>query len=140
MGGDGLPRRDMRVSLQHAFLAWDGRPSGKGEVLIRARHIAEEIGKGTLLPAPPASVLYVHLLLDRHHLIRAEGVWTESVFTGPQALKSDPVLARMLGASDAPPMRDRARRLLLRKHLRNFTGHALGQSDPNGVAPAALAS
>lgn len=128
--GDGLPLSPMRVSLQHAFLAYDGRPSGKGEVLIRARHLAEELGCATICDAPDASVTYHHLLLDRHHLIRAEGVWTETIFTGPGALASDPLLAEMMRGQPPVRMQDRARRLILRKHLRRFRGFALGRGVP----------
>ena len=34
------------------------------------------------------SVEYFHLLFDRHEIIYAEGAPTESLFTGPEALKS----------------------------------------------------
>ena len=134
--GGGLPTQDMRVSLQHAFLAWDGRPGGKGEVLIRARHIAEELGRGRLLSGPMASVVYFHLTLDQHHLILADGVWTESVFAGPQALRSDPLLRRMVRDAALPPCGTRARKLLLRKHLQRFKGHALGTGAPSRCAAA----
>lgn len=128
--GPGRPARDMLVSLQHAFLAWDGRSNGKGEVLIRARHIAEEMGRATLTDGPMASVAYYHLLMDRHHLIRADGVWTETVYSGPAALKSDPVLRQMVRDGAVPTMQGRVRKLLLRKHLRNFADHDLGVGAP----------
>lgn len=128
--GVGRPARPMRVSLQHAFLAHDPRPGGKGEVLIRARHIAEEMGNARHAPPPYAPITYFHLLFDRHHLIRADGVWTESVFTGAEALRADPVLRRLLNRSDYTPMGTRARPLLLRKHLRRYRGHKLGQGAP----------
>lgn len=128
--GGGLPRRDMLVSMQHCFLAWDGRPAGKGEVLIRARHIAEDMGLARLGEGPMASVVYYHLLMDSHQLIRADGVWTETVYTGPAALNADPVLKRMVRTGRVPKMRGRVRKLLLRKHLKNFTGHRLGVGAP----------
>ncbi|WP_172300076.1 Hint domain-containing protein [Pseudoruegeria sp. HB172150] len=135
--GEGLPRRPMQVSLQHAFLAWDGRPNGKGEVLVRARHIAEEIGCATLVELVDAPVSYIHLLMDRHHLVRAEGVWTETVFTGEEALAADPVLQRMISGGHMPAIKKRVRRLLLRKHLQRFNGHALGVGDPDKRVRAA---
>lgn len=131
--GPGRPARQMHVSMQHAFLAWDGRPGGKGEVLIRARHIAEEIGRAAIGPAPAASVVYCHLLMDRHHLIRAEGVWTETVYAGPAALHADPLLRQMVRAGQVPRMEGRVRRLLLRKHLRHFTGHDIGIGGPRAA-------
>ncbi|WCQ98460.1 Hint domain-containing protein [Paracoccus aestuarii] len=35
-----------------------------------------------------ACVTYRHLLLDKHHLIRSEGAWTESLLPGPMALRA----------------------------------------------------
>ena len=125
--GGGLPRQDMLVSLQHAFLAHDPRPGGKGEVLIRARHIAEELGKARLTAKPVAGLTYVHLLFDQHQLIRADGVWTESVFTGAEALRTDSVLRLLLQGHRPRPMRDRVRPLLLRKHLRRYRDHVFGR-------------
>ncbi len=125
--GDGLPRRRMLVSLQHAFLALDDRPNGKGEVLVRARHLAEELGLARLVAMPRANVTYYHLVMDRHELINADGVWTETVFAGPEALAADAVLQRMLEGRDIRPMDHRARPLLLRKHLRRFAGLRIGR-------------
>ena len=34
------------------------------------------------------SVTYVHILFDRHEIVFAEGAPSESLFTGPEALKS----------------------------------------------------
>ena len=34
------------------------------------------------------SVTYVHCLLDRHQIVESEGAETESLFTGPEALKN----------------------------------------------------
>lgn len=137
--GADLPQRDMLVSLQHAFLAWDGRPNGKGEVLIRARHIAEEMGRAGLVERPARAVTYHHLLMDRHHLILADGVWTETVFTGDQALAADPVLARLVQGRQAGTMHRRVRPLLLRKHLRRYAGHVLGRGDPAAMIAIAVA-
>ena len=125
--GNGLPRRRLLVSRQHAFLAHDPRPGGKGEVLLRARHIAEELGRARMLQRPLPGLCYVHLLFDAHHLIRAEGVWTESVFTGAEALRADPALRLLLDGIDAGAMNERVRPLLLRRHLRRFRGHTLGR-------------
>jgi len=125
--GDGLPRQPMLVSRQHAFLAHDPRPGGKGEVLIRARHIAEELGKAAHAPLPCQGVTYFHLLFDCHHLIRADGVWTESVFTGPQALRADPVLRLLLRGIPSGIMQQRVRPLLLRRHLKRYRDHRLGR-------------
>lgn len=135
--GIGLPRQQMLVSRQHGFLAHDPRPGGKGEVLIRARHIAEELGKASLAPRPVAGLTYVHLLFDRHQLIRADGVWTESVYTGAEALRADPALRLLLRGRSPVAMQRRVRPLLLRKHLRRYRDHALGQG-AEADSPTAL--
>ena len=133
---DGLPRQRMRVSLQHAFLAVDARPNGRGEVLVRARHLADEMGLARLVETPRANVTYYHLVMDRHELINADGVWTETVFAGPEALAADPVLSEMLDGRDIPQMDRRVRPLLLRKHLRRYSDLSIGQVVRDGVAAA----
>lgn len=131
--GPGRPARDMMVSLQHAFLALDARGAGT-EVLIRARHLAEELDRATLCPALPQGITYYHLLMDRHHLVRANRVWTETVYTGPEALKTDPLLARMLAGRRLPLAPERARPLLLRRDLRAFKRYRLGVSQQQVAA------
>ena len=132
--GGGLPRQPMLVSLQHAFLAHDPRPGGKGEVLIRARHIAEELGKARLTAKPVAGLTYVHLLFDRHQLIRADGTWTESAFAGAEAQRADPVLRLLLRGQRPRSMRDRVRPLLLRRHLRRYRDHLLGRGADDALS------
>ncbi|PWK59508.1 Hint domain-containing protein [Roseicyclus mahoneyensis] len=124
--GNGLPLRDMRVSLQHCFLAAD--PAGRHpEAIIRARHIAVTLGQADLSDdAPAQGESYVHILLDAHHLILAEGVWTETIFAGPCVLAADAVLARMLGGRRLPAMEARVRPALTRRDLRGFAGYVLG--------------
>jgi hypothetical protein len=126
--GGGLPWREMTVSLQHCFLAAD--PAGTApEALIRARHMADTLGVATLSDAIPAhGETYVHILLDAHHLIRAEGVWTETIFAGPRVLAQDAVLARMMGGRSLPDMAGRARPALTRRDLRAFARYVIGRS------------
>lgn len=125
--GGGKPLRDMAVSLQHGFLAVD-RADPTRETLIRARHLAEMLALGTMSGTVPArSVTYVHLLLDRHHLIRADGVWTETVFTGPRAIAADAVLQGMIAGRCLPAMADRVRPLLLRRDLRDGRSFVIGR-------------
>ncbi|AHM04321.1 Alkaline phosphatase [Roseibacterium elongatum DSM 19469] len=126
--GNGLPRRTIRASRQHAFLATDLRDDST-EVTIRAAHLAEHLKIATLGPEAPAQgVTYVHLLLDAHHLIEAEGVWTETIFSGPMAMANDPVLRRLIAGRHLPEMTERARPLLLRRDLRAWDGYALGRA------------
>lgn len=125
--GGGLPWRDMRVSLQHCFLAADPLDRAP-EVLIRARHLADMLGLARLSDERPAhGETYVHLLLDAHHLIRAEGVWTETIFAGPRAVAHDAVLSRLLNGRHLPEMAERARPALTRRDLREFSAYVIGR-------------
>lgn len=131
--GGGLPWRDMRVSLQHCFLAVD--PDGHApEAIIRARHLADTLGLARLSGNTPShGETYVHLLLDAHHLIRAEGVWTETIFAGPRVIAQDAVLSRMLAGQSLPEMTERVRPALTRRDLRAFDRYVIGGAE--AVAP-----
>ena len=77
--GPGLPERDLRVSPQHRLLLAGARAelvSGETEVLAPAVHL---LGlPGVVQDAAAAGVRYVHLLFDRHEIVRSNGLWTES--------------------------------------------------------------
>ena len=70
--------RALVVSPQHAVLV-DG-------CLIRARHLAQA-GHGARVLRGARRVTYHHLLMPGHSLIRAAGIWTESLYPGPEALR-----------------------------------------------------
>jgi Ca2+-binding RTX toxin-like protein len=87
--GGGLPERDLVVSPQHRMLIRSRvaeRMFESAEVLVPARklvgmmgiHIAEDI----------ASIDYWHILCDQHEVVLAEGAPSETLFTGPEALKT----------------------------------------------------
>lgn len=115
--GPGLPRRKMHVSRQHGFLAhWQG-----AQHLVRAGHIAEELGQARLQTSRPNPVDYVHLALSGHALVRVEGVWTESLWRDPLYHAGRPVAG------------DRVRPLLTRRDLRRAPADLLR---PNLPAPA----
>ncbi|MBA4489571.1 Hint domain-containing protein [Paracoccus sp. S1E-3] len=87
--GPGMPARDLTVSPQHRVLVRSpiaARICGAPEVLVAARHLCTL--PGIEVVNPPGGVGYHHLLFDRHEIVRSNGAWTESLFTGPQALKS----------------------------------------------------
>lgn len=129
--GDGLPWRDMTVSVQHCFLAVD--PAGVvPEALVRARHLADMLGLARLDTAPIRGETYIHLLMDAHHLIRAEGVWTETIFAGPRVVARDAVLSRMLAGRTLPEMAERVRPALTRRDLRRFDGYRMGARGGEG--------
>ena len=97
--GRGLPQRDLLVSPQHRVLVRSGiarRMFGTSEVLVAAKFLTELPG----IKVDPAAegVEYWHLMFDRHQVIYAEGTPTESLFTGPEALKavSDSARAEIL--------------------------------------------
>lgn len=87
--GPGTPQQDLIVSPQHRILITSKiarRMFDEDEILVAAKHL-------TTLPGieaihPENGVSYWHMLFDEHELVFSNGSWTESLFTGPQALKS----------------------------------------------------
>lgn len=93
--GKNTPQTDLVVSPQHRMLIRSNialRMFGAQEVLIGARQLLgiEGVEEATDL----AGVTYVHILLDGHQIIYANGAETESLFTGMQALRSVGPVAR----------------------------------------------
>ncbi|EEE37061.1 hemolysin-type calcium-binding region [Rhodobacteraceae bacterium KLH11] len=87
--GGGLPGRDLLVSRQHRMLVQSRiaqRMFGATEVLIPAIKLTAM--PGIHVDDSVASVEYFHLLFDCHQVIFAENAPTESLYTGPEALKS----------------------------------------------------
>lgn len=85
--GGALPERDMLVSPQHRMLMTGPRAEmffGEHEVLVAATHLVGEAGVSRVFPN---GVTYIHLLFDRHEIIRADGCWTESYQPGDLTLK-----------------------------------------------------
>jgi len=87
--GCGLPERDLFVSQQHRILVRSkiaGRMIGSHEVLIPAKQL---IGvEGIDYADDLCEVVYVHFLCSQHEVVFAEGAQTETLFPGPQALKT----------------------------------------------------
>jgi len=87
--GAGLPRRDLRVSPQHRMLVRSAiavRMFDAQEVLVPAHKLVGV--PGIFVDETANSATYYHILFDRHQIVTAEGAPTESLFTGPEALKS----------------------------------------------------
>ncbi|TWI31228.1 Hint domain-containing protein [Paracoccus sulfuroxidans] len=93
--GQGLPSQDLLVSPQHRILLRSEiarQMFGADEVLIAAKQLLAL--DGFEWAADLVEVEYVHLLFDRHEIVIANGAETESLYTGPQALKSLGTAAR----------------------------------------------
>lgn len=132
--GDGLPQRDLLVSRQHRMLVRSQivqRMFNTTEVLIPAIKLTAL--PGIYLDTTVPSVDYVHLLFERHEVIFAEDAPTESLFTGPEALKSVSEEAREEILSIFPELADldytpkaarlippgRRQKKLVERHLKN---------------------
>ena len=93
--GQGLPLHDLVVSPQHRVLIRSviaERMFGRREVLVAAKHL---LGlTGIEVASDLSEVEYVHFMLGRHAVVRSNGAETESLFPGPQAMKSIPHAAR----------------------------------------------
>lgn len=83
---------ELAVSPQHRIYLCGWRAElycGEAEVLVRAIHLVragllQQVGSGH-------PVTYHHLLFDRHQIICAEGLWSESYHPGPVTLaEQDP--------------------------------------------------
>jgi len=87
--GCGLPEADLVVSPQHRVLIRSQvaeRMFTDREVLVAAKHL---VGiPGITVAEDVTEVTYFHLLFDRHQIVFSNGAPTESLFTGPEALKS----------------------------------------------------
>lgn len=87
--GAGLPRRDLVVSPQHRMLLPSkGVPNAESSsgVFYPAKSLTDM--PGVRVKRGVKFVDYFHLLLDRHEVIFAEGLPTESLFPGPMALQN----------------------------------------------------
>jgi hypothetical protein len=77
----------LAVSPQHRlhFTGWRAELfCGEAEVLVKAIHL---VRAGRLRQdTSGAPVTYHHLLFDRHQIIRAEGLWSESYHPGPMTM------------------------------------------------------
>ena len=133
--GADLPLRDLRVSPQHRMLVRSAiavRMFDTQEVLIPAHKLVGV--PGIMVDEKADGVTYYHMLFDCHEILTAEGAPTESLFTGPEALKGigpearaeifelfpemrapdrSPVAARLI------PARGRQTRHMIHRHVKN---------------------
>ncbi|MFV0384736.1 Hint domain-containing protein [Paracoccus sp. (in: a-proteobacteria)] len=93
--GDGHPDRDLYVSQQHRILIRSPiarEMFGADEILVAAKKLT--LIDGIDIVDQCDEVTYVHLLFDQHELVYSNGTETESLFTGPEALKAVDTEAR----------------------------------------------
>ncbi|SOH94808.1 Ca2+-binding protein, RTX toxin-related [Monaibacterium marinum] len=84
--GPDCPNRDMVVSPQHRILLSGLKlalMTGESEALAPAVGL---INGDTVTRCEPGPVSYLHLMCEGHEVIRADGLWTETLFPGDQAL------------------------------------------------------
>ena len=87
--GNGIPVRDLVVSRQHRVLVNTPiveRMFSQKNVLIPAVKLSEL--PGIYVDSTVDFVIYYHLVFDNHEIVYSEGAATESLFTGPEALRS----------------------------------------------------
>lgn len=87
--GDGLPMQDLIVSPQHRMLVRSNvveKMVGQSEALVAAKHLVLLDGIDVVTDAE--AVTYVHFLCDQHEVVFANGAPSETLYTGPEALKS----------------------------------------------------
>jgi len=106
--GNGLPQRNLMVSRQHRMLVSSKiamRMFGVKDVLISAIKLTEL--PGIYVDEDVLEVEYFHLLFDKHEVIFAEDAPTESLYTGPEALKAMSSQAREEILTLFPELADR---------------------------------
>ena len=87
--GDGLPTADLVVSPQHRMLVRSKiaqRMFGALEVLVAAKQLLAI--DGVEIDQIGQEVEYFHILFEEHEVIFANDAPTESLFTGPEAIKA----------------------------------------------------
>ncbi|MEP3638142.1 MAG: Hint domain-containing protein [Paracoccaceae bacterium] len=87
--GAGVPNRDVRVSQHHRLMVSSNvaeRMFDHHEVLVPAKDLLDI--EGVRLVDDCAAVTYFHILFETHEVVLANGIPAESLFLGPEALKS----------------------------------------------------
>ncbi|MCR8547680.1 Hint domain-containing protein [Salipiger sp. P9] len=93
--GRGRPDSDILVSPQHRVLISNAvamRMFNEKEVLIAAKHLLAS--DGIEIAEDVRSLTYWHFFFDRHQIVFSCGAATESLYLGPEALKTLPSGAR----------------------------------------------
>jgi hypothetical protein len=94
--GPDLPAHDLYLSQQHrvCISGWQAELLyGAPEVLVPALALVD--GEGVQIMPPVEDVTYVHFMLDGHHLVRSNGVESESFFPTALSLRGVAPQARV---------------------------------------------
>jgi len=86
--GTNVPSQDLLVSPQHRILVCSKiaqRMFGAEEILVAAKQLLQL--DGVEIADDLREVEYFHILFDRHEIVTSGGAQTESLYTGPEALK-----------------------------------------------------
>ena len=89
--GRDYPKTDLVVSRQHRIPLRSKiaqRIFDSAEVLIPAIKLVDIGIQGIYIDESFSDVTYYHLLFDQHEVVISNGAYTESLFTGPEAIKS----------------------------------------------------
>lgn len=123
--------RELLVSPQHKILVAGWRAElffGEDEVLVAAVHL---VNADTIHRAPRRHIEYHHLMFDRHEIILADGVPTESFYPGEYILQDDALreevmalFPEMIGQADSHW--ETARTVLRKAEAAVFCGDSLG--------------
>ncbi|MDP0929620.1 Hint domain-containing protein [Paracoccus onubensis] len=87
--GENTPAQDLLVSPQHRILVRSKiaqRMFGTTEVLVAAKQLCQL--DGIDIADDVSEVEYFHFLFDQHEVVYSNGAESESLYTGPEALKS----------------------------------------------------
>lgn len=87
--GANMPSQDLLVSPQHRILVRSRiaqKMFGTDEVLVAAKQLLQI--EGIDVVASGEAVEYFHFLFDQHEIVLSNGAETESLYTGPEALRA----------------------------------------------------
>lgn len=93
--GNNLPKRDLLISQQHRMVVSSpiANRMFDGDVLVPAIKLTDL--PGIYIDESITELEYFHLLFDKHEIIIAESAPSESLYTGPEALKAVSPEARL---------------------------------------------
>lgn len=135
--GHGVPSADLVVSPQHRILVRSriaARLFGATEVLVAAKQLLSI--DGVEIADELEVVEYFHFAFDQHEIVLANGTETESLYPGPQALKTIGRAAREELFAIFPYLREQgklpiaARQITTGRQARNLAARHVKNSRP----------